>query len=329
MNFRTLDLNLLRVFDVVMSERNLTRAADQLAMTQPAVSNALRRLRESAGEALFTRSAFGVKPTARAEAIWPAVQAALNQLRETLDPSDYDPRAQPHAFVVAMADATAALILPALMADLEGLGARASLRVLPLATRDPSALLEHGEADLAIGHFPDVAMRVSGLGAQAPLMQRALYRSHYVCVMRRGHPLADAPLDLDRYCAADHLLVSFSGRPQGLIDEALAAVQRSRRLALTVNQFFTAGRVVARTDLLTVLPEAFLGVTGAADELVARPLPLAIAPLQVHLLWHRRHDRHPAQRWLRSRIEALPQAADAALALLQDTVGERPEASAG
>ena len=77
MNFRTLDLNLLRVFDTVMSERNLTRAAEQLAMTQPAVSNALRRLRESVGEALFTRSGFGVKPTARAEAIWPAVQAAL------------------------------------------------------------------------------------------------------------------------------------------------------------------------------------------------------------------------------------------------------------
>jgi DNA-binding transcriptional LysR family regulator len=205
-----------------------------------------------------------------------------------------------------MADATAALILPALLADLKAGGARqASLRVLPLTSRDPSQLLEQGEADLAIGHFPEVVTRVAGLAAQAPLLQRALYQSHYVCVMRRDHPLAQAPLDLDTYCAADHLLVSFSGRPQGLIDEALAAVQRSRRLLLTVNQFFTAGRVVASSDLLTVLPEAFLPVSGAADELITRPLPLPIAPLQVHMLWHRRHDRHPAQRWLRRRIEVV------------------------
>ncbi|MEY4751434.1 MAG: hypothetical protein RIQ60_3648 [Pseudomonadota bacterium] len=312
MNFRTLDLNLLRVFDVVMAERNLTRAADQLAMTQPAVSNALRRLRDSVGEALFTRSAFGVKPTARAEALWPAVQAALNQLRETLEPSDYDPRAQPHGFLVAMADATAAHILPPLLADLQAQQARASLRVLPLATRDPSQLLEQGEADLAIGHFPEVVTRVAGLAAQAPLLHRTLYQTRYVCVMRRGHPLADVELDLDTYCAADHLLVSFSGRPQGQIDEVLTAMQRSRRLVLTVNQFFTAGRVVASTDLITVLPEAFLSVTGAADQLVARPLPVALTPLQVHMLWHRRNDRHPAQRWLRARIAAVELAPDGA-----------------
>jgi DNA-binding transcriptional LysR family regulator len=302
MNFRTLDLNLLRVFDTVMSERSLTRAADQLAMTQPAVSNALRRLRESVGEALFTRSGFGVKPTARAEAIWPAVQAALIQLRETLDPSSYDPASQAHGFTLAMADATAALILPPLSAHLHADRAQASLRVLPLATRDPSALLEHGDADLAIGHFPELVMRHSGLGQQASLRMQTLYETEYVCVMRRDHPLAQAELTLDAYCAADHLLVSFSGRAQGLVDEALAGIQRSRRLALTVNQFFTAGRVVAQTDLLTVLPRAFLSVTGEQDALVSRPLPLAQAPLRVHMLWHRRFDRNPAQQWLRSQI---------------------------
>ncbi|ACB36201.1 transcriptional regulator, LysR family [Leptothrix cholodnii SP-6] len=302
MNFRTLDLNLLRVFDTVMAERNLTRAAEQLAMTQPAVSNALRRLRESVGEALFTRSAFGVRPTARAEALWPTVQSALTQLRDSLDPSIYEPRSQPHTFALAMADATAALILPRLLGQLQAEHALASLRVQPLATRDPSPLLEQGEADLAIGHFPEVAARMSGLGAQAPLLHQSLYQTEYVCVMRRGHPLAEGELSLDAYCAADHLLVSFSGRGQGLIDEALASVQRRRRLVLTVNQFFTAGRVVAQTDLLTVLPDAFLSVTGAQQELVSRALPLPLAALNVHMLWHRRHDRHPAQRWLREQI---------------------------
>ncbi|MEY8688602.1 MAG: LysR family transcriptional regulator [Leptothrix sp. (in: b-proteobacteria)] len=302
MNFRTLDLNLLRVFDTVMAERNLTRAAEQLAMTQPAVSNALRRLRESVGEALFTRSAFGVKPTARAEALWPAVQSALNQLRENLEPSHYDARSQSHSFQLAMADATAALILPRLLRLLQTDQAQAKLQVQPLATRDPSALLESGDADLAIGHFPDVVVRNTGLGAQAPLHHQSLYQTEYVCVMRRDHPLAEGELTLDAYCDAQHLLVSFSGRGQGLIDEALGSVQRERKTVLTVNQFFTAGRVVAQTDLLTVLPRAFLSVTGAQDELVSRPLPLPLAPLQVHMLWHRRHHRHPAQRWLRTQI---------------------------
>jgi DNA-binding transcriptional LysR family regulator len=303
MNFRTLDLNLLRVFDSVMTERNLTRAAEQLAMTQPSVSNALRRLRESVGEPLFTRSAFGVKPTARAEALWPAVQAALNSLREHLEPSSYDPRQQSQTFSLAMADATAALILPPLLRQLQTDQAQANLRVQPLATRDPSAMLEQGEAELAVGHFPDLVARLTHLGPQAPLHQQLLYQSDYVCVMRRGHPLAEGPLSLEAYCAADHLLVSFSGRGMGLIDEALAGLQRSRKRVLTVNQFFTAGQVVAQTDLLTVLPRAFLAVSGAQDVLVSRPLPVALAALRIHMVWHRRHDHHPAQAWLRAQIE--------------------------
>ncbi|MEN9485180.1 MAG: hypothetical protein RJB37_3060, partial [Pseudomonadota bacterium] len=112
MNFRTLDLNLLRVFDTVMAERNLTRAADRLAMTQPAVSNALRRLKDAVGETLFTRAAFGVVPTARADALWPEVRTALAQLRHVFEPTDYDPVHQPRTFALAMADAASALLLP-------------------------------------------------------------------------------------------------------------------------------------------------------------------------------------------------------------------------
>ena len=307
MSFRTLDLNLLRVFDAVMAERNLTRAADQLAMTQPAVSNALRRLRESVGEPLFTRSAYGVKPTARAEALWPVVQQALDSLRAELAPEAYNPQTQEHAFLMAMADATSALLLPPLLRELQRLQALATVRVVPLATRDPSDTLERGQADMAIGHFPDLVARLerTRLAGEPPtLLHERLYRSEYVCVMRRHHPLAQEPLTLDAYCAAEHLLVSFSGRGQGLVDDALAALGRSRRLVLTVNQFFTAGQVVAQTDLLTVLPRTFLSVTGVTEDLAVRELPVPLAPLQVHLLWHRRHERRPAQVWMRSLLSA-------------------------
>jgi DNA-binding transcriptional LysR family regulator len=313
MNFRTLDLNLLRVFDAVMAERNLTRAAEQLAMTQPAVSNALKRLRDAVGEDLLTRAAFGVKPTPRAEALWPHVRAALGQLREALDPIEYDPRLQPQTFRLAMADATAVLLMPTLVAALEAQQALANLRVLPLTTRDPRPMLERGEADVALGYFPDVMALLVAQGTDASMSHMRLYDSEYVCAMRRGHPLASQPgLSLDDFCAAHHLLVSFSGRAQGFVDQALTALQRSRRVVLTVNQFFTAGRVVAQSDLLTVLPRRFVAATGYADQLVLRPLPLSLSPIHVALLWHRRHEREPAHRWLRELVLAAAHQAEMA-----------------
>jgi DNA-binding transcriptional LysR family regulator len=155
LNFRTLDLNLLRVFDVVMVERNVTRAADRLAMTQPAVSNALRRLREAIGDELFVPGSTGVTPTPQAVALWPAVRDAMSGLRELFDPQGFDPALDERRFTLAMADATAAVILPPLLARTER--TRIALQIEPLTTRDPRALLERGAVDAAIGFFPDVA----------------------------------------------------------------------------------------------------------------------------------------------------------------------------
>jgi DNA-binding transcriptional LysR family regulator len=253
-NFRTLDLNLLRVFDVVMAERNLTRAAERLALTQPAVSNALKRLRDAVGEDLLTRSAHGVRPTPRAEALWPEVRAALTHLRAALAPGEFNPHGEAATFRIAMADATAALFTPRLVAQIEHSRALVDLRCLPLTTRDPRALLERGDADLAIGSFPETVAALSAQGDGALLRHRQLHDGDYVCVMRRGHPLSKRTLTVDDYCDAHHLLVSLSGRERGLSDQALAALDRKRRVVLTVNQYFTAGRVVAGSDLLTVLP---------------------------------------------------------------------------
>jgi DNA-binding transcriptional LysR family regulator len=313
MNFKTLDLNLLRVFDAVMSERNLTRAAARLALTQPAVSNALRRFREAAGEELLTRATHGVVPTPYAEMLWLEVQAALGQLRAVLDPGEFDPQRDAANFRLAMADATAAVLLPPLVAHIEASQALVNLRVLPLTTRDPRSLLERGEADVAVGYFPEAVAELATQGQQSALHHQRLAESEYVCVMRRGHPLAEGELTLDDFCAAHHLLVSFSGRPHGFVDQALAALNRSRRIVLTVNQFFTAGRVVSRSDLLTVLPASFVDATGYQSQLVERPLPMAMARIHVEAMWHMRHDRVSSHQWLRERLieAARPQAAAA------------------
>ena len=310
-NFRTLDLNLLRVFDEVMAEGSLTRAARNLSLTQPAVSNALRRLRETLGDELVQRSGQGMAPTPRARAIWPAVREALAQLQSSLIPNEFLPAEANTSFVLAMSDATAAELIPGLTETLEKQAPRVTLRVVPLTTRDPRSMLDEEACDLAVGYFPsmlaDLTARTQS-GEPQPFFHQRLYTGEYVCVMRKDHPLAQGPLTIDAFCAARHMLVSFSGRAYGLIDEALARVNRSRRVVLTVNQFFTTGSVVAHSDLLAVMPRHFVQVTGFAPQLAVHELPFDVPPIQVDALWHQRHDADSAQNWLRAQVHAVAQA---------------------
>lgn len=307
-NLRTFDLNLLKVFDEVMSERSLTRAAQRLALTQPAVSNALRRLREALGDELLVRKGRGLEPTARGLELWPLVREVLRTLQMSLAPADFDPATADNAFVLTMADATAAELMPGLVSVLENEAPGVTLRVVPLTTRDPRRLLDDGKADLAIGHFPAVLADLTAKaqsGDNVSFLHHRLFAGDYVCVMRQDHPLAGTPLTLDRFCNARHMLVSFSGRAFGFVDEALALVGRTRLVVLTVNQFFTAGKVVAHSDLLTVLPRHFISVTGFSEQLVQRELPFAVPAIHVDSLWHQRLDGASAHVWLRDKVNAL------------------------
>lgn len=307
-NFHTLDLNLLRVFDEVMAERSLTKAAHKLSITQPAVSNALRRFREAMGDDLIKRSGQEMMPTPRALALWPAVREALHQLQGILAPSDFVPALAKTSFVLAMADATAAVLMPSLIDVIDREAPGVSLRLVQLATRDPRPMLDQESVDLAIGYFPaafaDLTARAQA-GEPVAFVRQRLYTSEYVCVMRRDHELARGPLTISRYCAARHLLVSFSGRPFGFVDEALSRQGGERRIVLTVNQFFTAAKVVANSNLLTVLPRHFVQITGISEQLVIRELPFPVPAVHVDALWHHRAHRLGAHQWLRSKIATL------------------------
>jgi DNA-binding transcriptional LysR family regulator len=310
-----LDLNLLKVFDLVMNERSLTRAAQHLSITQPAVSNALRRLREALGDELLVRKGRTLEPTARAQELWPAVRDMLQRLQNALAPHVFDPANATTTFVLAMADATAAELMPPLVELITVQAPGVSLRVVPLTTRDPRRLLDDGQADLAIGHFPaamsDLTARAQA-GEAASFQHHRLFQGEYVCVMRKGHPLSKGSLTLKRYCDARHMLVSFSGRAYGFIDQALAAMGHNRHVVLTVNQFFTAGKIVAHSDLLTVLPRHFVNVTGFADQLVLRELPFTPPTIQVDALWHQRQSSSGAHTWLRTQVVSLAAQAFAA-----------------
>jgi DNA-binding transcriptional LysR family regulator len=309
LNFRTLDLNLLRVFDEVMAERSLTRAAHNLSLTQPAVSNALRRLRDLLGdELLVRRGSQGMEPTPRAAELWPEVREALGRLQRSLSPDRFDPATTEATFVLAMADSTGAMLIPGLVAQLEREAPQVQLRVVPLTTRDPRGLLEDQAADIAIGHFPavlaDLTARSQG-GLAVNFAHQQLYDGEYICVMSAQHRLARVPdeeFTIDAFCAERHMLVSFSGRPYGFIDEALERLGRTRRVMVTVNQFFTAGRVVAGSQMLTVLPRHLLPATGAPDTLVWRRLPFAVPLVHVDALWHQRLQPSAAHAWLRAAL---------------------------
>ena len=317
---RALDLNLLRVFDVVMAEGGITRAAERLEMTQPAVSNAMRRLTEALGEPLLTRERRGVRPTPLGERLWPQVREALSQLHLALQPALFDPRSDPGVFTLGLVDATAAVLMPPLARALEAAGASAGIRCVPLLTREPRRPLERDEIDLAIGHFPEAAAAIAAEGELSPLRQMRLLESEYRCAMRRDHPLAEAALTLDDFCAARHVQVSFSGRGHAALDQALAALGRERRLAMTVNQTLTAARVAAASDLLAVLPRGSAHAAGLAGLLIERALPLSTGAVVVDAWWHLRHEASPRHRWLREQVRA-------AAALAQQAIGEADNAA--
>jgi DNA-binding transcriptional LysR family regulator len=304
MSFLNLDLNLLRVFDAIMTEQNLTRASSLLAMTQPAVSNALKRLRDALGDELLIRTAHGMKPTARAEELWPTIRRVLSELEAAITPETFDVSKTHSIFHMAMADSTAALWLPSLVRSIEQEAPHMSVRMVTWMTRDPRPLLLRGDIDLAIGFFPGVVSQLAA-SPHTPIRHERLYTGQYVCVMRRHHPLAKVELTLDNYCAANHLTVSFSGRAHSLVDKALLEFNRERRVLLIVNQFFTAGRVVANSDLVTVLPRHLIASTGMTDALISKELPFPMPEINVDMLWHERDARSPAHKWLREHMSAM------------------------
>jgi len=309
MSFTNLDLNLLRVFDAVMMELNLTRAADRLATTQPAVSNALKRLRHFLNDELFVRTPHGVKPTLRAVSLQPAVRSALETLEAAIVAEKENLSDVKKTLRLCMADSTAALVLPPLVHLIKQAAPKVTLQILPLLNRDPRAALIRGEMDLAIGSFPGV---VAQLGAEqevdSGICHSPLYKGEYVCVMRKDHPLANVELTLDRYCEADHVLVNFSGRFQGQADKVLASMGRERRVVLTVNQFYTVAQIVEASDLLSIMPLHLISSSRMDGLLIWKKLPFKLPPLKIDVLWHERDGRDLAHSWVRSTLRELTSA---------------------
>jgi DNA-binding transcriptional LysR family regulator len=304
-----LDLNLVSVLEAVMLERNVTRAAATLAMSQPAVSNALRRARRLTNDELFIKVPNGVQPTARMLAMWPELHRSLAVLRATIAPQHFDPRADATVFRIAVTDSLAS---EAVLGITQRLGdASPFARVAFAHHTNASSLeaIERGTLDCAVGMFPSLPHSVH---------VHSLRADHYVCVMRRGHALGRA-LSLDAFAEARHVLVSPSGQDMGIVDSWLSLHGRSRNVAAVVNRFADALRIVADSDLLACVPSEFLQGPGrqamVKRRLLARELPFEVEKLLYKLVWHERLHAHPAHQWFRSLVAEVCGAADNGRAL--------------
>lgn len=286
---RQLDLNLLKALDALLDERNVTRAAARLNLTQPAMSGMLTRLRESFDDPLLVRVQRGVAPTPRALALAAPVKQVLADIAGLLQPAAFDPASAQMTVSIAATDyALKAIALPYLVA-LRPLAPSVRVALLPLVNEQLQGQLEQGTVDLALGTPESTAPE---------LHTRTLFDERYVCVMRSGHPAAQPALSLDRFCALDHALVSYAGGSfEGVTDEALARLGRQRRVMLSLKSFLLLPDILRASDLVAVVPRRLVA---DLDGLVLCEPPLAIPGFTKVLAWHERTHRDPGQRWLRA-----------------------------
>ncbi len=292
MDFRGLDLNLIVAFDALMEERHVTRAARRIGLTQPAMSAALARLRKATGDELFVRGPRGLAPTPRAQDLAVPLKTALRTVGDALAlRDDFRPNEASDVFTLALSEHPAHVLLPILVESLATAAPGVDLRVRGFTDRsDAVRLLDEGLADAAVGVSP---------GTEARILARPLFRERFVCIARAGSPAAECLDDPAAFAAARHVLVSPVGDGFGAVDEALARLGLRRRLGVVLPQMYAVPALVACTDLVATLMEGVVTGSGLTPLLTVRPCPVALTPVEFHLLWHRRSDEHPAQAWLR------------------------------
>jgi DNA-binding transcriptional LysR family regulator len=290
MDDKGIDLNLLRVMQAVDQEGSVTQAAQRLGLSQPAVSNALARLRRSLGDKLFVRSTHGMEATPRARRVLDALDGAMGLIRQGLrDGVHFEPARAAEEFNLLISDLGEIVYLPTLMAYLQHHAPLARVRVRQLARGGYAEALEAGLADLAVGYLPH---------PRSSLRSRRLFSDHFVCMVRAGHPMLDAPLTLERYAALRHVVVSRRAAREGLLTPALAALRVERSVALVVPHFLAAPAIVAVSDLAVTVPSGLARLYGRAG-VVGVPLPFAVPRIELALYWHERLQDDAANRWLR------------------------------
>ena len=294
MNVADLDLNLLRVFDAVLQQRSVTAAAARLGLTQPAVSNALARLRALFGDALFVRTPAGMEATPLARGVAEPVRQALALLDSALAHGPgFDPGSATRAFRFYMSDLGQIEFLPPLIERAQRAAPGVRLEAVALEVEDIADALASGALDLAVGFLP-------GLGP--PVRRRALFRDPYRCLMRADHPIRT--LTKRKFLGASHALVTYRGGHR-VVEEALERAGLARRIALRLPHFTVVPMVLERTNLICTLPARVARVFERRGKLKSLPPPVPIPVADVAVHWHERFETDQGNRWLREQIVQL------------------------
>ena len=297
MNIAEFDLNLLVVFDAVLAESSISRAADRLDLSQPAVSNALARMRKATGDRLFVRLGNAMVPTPYAQTIADPIRQALASIRVALGASrEFDPATAQRSFAIYLTDLGEAYFLPRLLARLHRTAPGVHIRTLPMPPESAQDALRNGEVDLAIGNLPD-------LGAGF-FMQR-LFRDRYVCVVRKGHPLIGERITARQFATASHAIVTPSGWGHGIIERTLVEHGLEQRITLRMQNFLVLASIVATTDMVAIVPHSVGSQLSQHNDVKLLPLPITIPSFDIKQCWQERFHDDKGNRWLRQQFAEL------------------------
>jgi DNA-binding transcriptional LysR family regulator len=321
-HFASLDLNLLRVFDALLEERNVTRAGARLHLTQSAISHALNRLRGLLGDELFVRGAEGMQPTARAAEIGPRLSQALHHMQLALAPAAFDPKTTDRCFTVGATDYFSALLLPEIMARLRVEAPHAELRVRAIDDIDIVEELDSGRMDLVTGAYGRAPERFA---------REPLYRDEMVWVLRADHPAAGQPFTLDLIARLPHLSIALAGNVseaidgfvtrhglerrviacnRGGVDKMLAERGLSRRNHVTVPHFLAVPRILVHSDLIALMPRRLAARFTKVYPLTLIAPPHDCASFDVTVLWHGRLGARAEVTWFRALLREVAGALD-------------------
>jgi DNA-binding transcriptional LysR family regulator len=293
---RPQELNLLMVFDAIMTERSITRAANRLSMTQPAVSNAVSRMRVAWKDELFVKDGRNIQPTLHAQNLWNQVREPLISLTEAVDPKRFDPATAKRTFRIAVTDIVVDMAWAELRCAIEKEAPGVNIHAVPYTIVNADQVLEDAEVDMVIGNTGVISNTFRA---------EYLFSPMYICIMNHDHPLAKAELSLQEFAAADHLLVSLSGDITGYTDQVLLQHGLSRRVAVSVNHFSSVANLIKRSDLICVIPITAVAKDIIAGEISATMPPLELMPQQVSTIWHKRQDRDQGLIWLREHLKRI------------------------
>ena len=294
-NIRNIDLNLLVVLDVLLDERSVSRAAQRLNLSQPAVSGALKRLRGTFRDPLFLRSQQGIRPTPRALELIGPVKAVLQDIDRMLSTAEFRPETAEATFAVAATDYAQMTFLAPLIREVHQTAPGIRFAIVPTDAHTMAEEFERQEIDFAIT-VPEMAPE--------NMHSFELFGDRYVCAVRRGHPIAEQSLTVDDFCALDHVIVTPSSDGfRGPTDDALNLMGRQRRVVVSVPTFLSLPSILENSDFIAVAPERVF--VPFAHALRVFQAPFEIPRVAMIALWHERTNRSPAHQWIRRKMEEI------------------------